>query len=709
MNKIIASNIISEYPEANAVIAELFDNSDKYKLDEDTSIYFGFPKFTAYEEINLEPDLLILSKLHGIFIIRFSKEVLTARNIEEISEELYSLLFGKLNESRQLRSSRGKIKIPIGSYIYCSENKIESDYLINSIEELLEKLNEQLLGTPLDIDDISESRSIIEGTKALASINNRKINDEDKSSKAYIVSRLENEIKTFDFEQLQSAITILNGPQRIRGLAGSGKTVVLAMKAAQIHLNDPDSIILITFYTKSLYQQIKDLITKFYRHYKKTDPNWDNIHIKHAWGGFGVDGVYYSSCVENGIQTISFSEANNKDNNPFDYVCKKALETGKIRSKYDYILIDEAQDLPTYFFRLIYQLAKFNKNIKTEKNIIWGYDDLQNIFNIQTKTPGELFGSDENNIDYIDLNRSSSNIPSYLNNDIVLHKCYRNPRSILLVAHSLGFGFYNSENNLPVQVLENKEHWEDLGYIVSTGKIFDNEPVVVERPAQNSPLSIGKYIPENHLIDCFVAENFNKEISWICTELEKVIYEEYLQPEDILIISLDDRNAKSYFKELTNKLIEKSIFVNNILLNPYTSTDFVNKGHITLSTVHRAKGNEAPVVFVIGVDAIYKDRQTRAGRNKLFTAFTRTKCCLKVSGVGKEAQYFIDEINKTLEDYPKLKFIQPSKEEVERLQRDLNSKNEKVKQIRKEFYEKLKEQGLTDTEIQEEMKALNKI
>lgn len=149
--------------------------------------------------------------------------------------------------------------------------------------------------------------------------------------------------------------------------------------------------------------------------------------------------------------------------------------------------------------------------------------------------------------------------------------------------------------------------------------------------------------------------------------------------------------------------------MNNILLNPYTSTDFVNKGHITLSTVHRAKGNEAPVVFVIGVDAIYKDRQTRAGRNKLFTAFTRTKCCLKVSGVGKEAQYFIDEINKTLEDYPKLKFIQPSKKEVERLQRDLNSKSEKVKQIRKEFYEKLKEEGLTDTEIQEEMKALNKI
>lgn len=709
MYKIIASNIMNQYPEANAIIGELDKNNDKYNLDTDTSIYFGFPKFIGYEEINLEPDLLILSKSHGIFVIRFTKEILSKGKIEEISEELFSLLFSKLNESKRLRLTRGQIKIPIGAYIYSDKSNVESEYLINSIEVLAEKLNEQIISKEINIDDISESKSIIEGTKALTNTNNRKVDEEDKSSKAFIVSQLENEIKTFDFNQLQSAITILDGPQRIRGLAGSGKTVVLAMKAAQIHLNDPDSMILFTFYTKSLYQQIKDLITKFYRHYKKTDPNWERIHIKHAWGGQGIDGVYYSSCIENGIQTVSFGEARNKDDNPFDYVCKKAVETKKIRNKYNYILIDEAQDLPTYFFRLIYQLAKFNENIKTEKNIIWGYDDLQNIFNIKTKTPKELFGSGEDGLDFIDLDRASKFIPGYLHNDIVLHKCYRNPRSILLVAHSLGFGFYNSEKNLPVQILENKEHWEDLGYIVNTGEIFDNSEVVVERPLQNSPLSIGKFMPETDLIDCFVAKDFQNEIDWISEEVEKVIYQEYLNPEDILIISLDDRNAKTYFDELSKKLIEKCIYVNNVLLNPYTSTDFVNKGHITLSTVHRAKGNEAPIVFVIGVDALYKFRKTRAGRNKLFTAFTRTKCCLKISGVGETARYFMDEVTRTLNDYPTLKFIQPSKLEVETLQRDLNNKSEKIKNMKKEFYEKLKEEGFSDNEIEEEMKSINKI
>lgn len=710
MYKIIASNIISEYPEANSIINELSTNRDKYNLSEECSIYFGFPKFIGYEDDTLEPDLLILSPNHGILIIRFTHLALSQTKINEITDELYGLLFSKLNESKRLRAERGRINIPLEAYIFSGDSTAHSEYKLGSLQEISEKLCLQYTETLIDSNLINEAKSIIEGTKALSTLNARKIDESDKSSKAFIVSQLENEIKTFDFNQLQSAITILDGPQRIRGLAGSGKTVVLAMKAAQIHLNEPDKTILFTFYTKSLYQQIKDLITKFYRHYKKTDPNWDNIHIKHAWGGQGVDGVYYSTCLENGIQTINFSQAKAISYDPFDYVCEKAIKSNKVREKYDFVLIDEAQDLPTHFFRLIYKITKFNTNIKTEKNIIWGYDDLQNIFNVKTKSPKALFGGDDTTgLDFIDLTRAQANIPSYLSNDIVLHKCYRNPRSILLVAHSLGFGFYNIESNLPVQILENKEHWEDLGYKVESGDIIDNQEVLIKRPKENSPLSIGNYIDEKELIQYFVASEVMQEVSWIISEIEDIIHRGYLNPEDILIISLDDRNAKFYFQELTNKLLQRNILVNDVLLNPYTSTDFINKGHVTLSTVHRAKGNEAAVVFVVGVDAIYKQRKTRAGRNKLFTAFTRTKCCLKLSGVGSDAKYFFDEIDKTLLDYPYLKFVQPTKEAVETLQRDLNDKSEKIKNLKKDFYDKLKEEGFTDQEILEELKGLNKI
>ena len=76
-------------------------------------------------------------------------------------------------------------------------------------------------------------------------------------------------------------------------MAGSGKTVVLAMKAAQLHINNPEEKILYTFYTKSLYDQVKRLITRFYRMTQDHDPNWENLHILHAWGGINQPGVYY--------------------------------------------------------------------------------------------------------------------------------------------------------------------------------------------------------------------------------------------------------------------------------------------------------------------------------------------------------------------------------------------------------------------------------
>jgi superfamily I DNA and RNA helicase len=157
------------------------------------------------------------------------------------------------------------------------------------------------------------------------------------------------------------------------------------------------------------------------------------------------------------------------------------------------------------------------------------------------------------------------------------------------------------------------------------------------------------------------------------------------------------------------KLMDNGVLSNNVLLNPYTSTDFINKGHITLSTVHRAKGNEAPIVFVVGIDAIYGDRKTRSGRNKIFTAFTRTKCCLKVSGIGVKSEYFFFEIDESLNKYPNIEFIQPSKEAVETIQRDLSDKSKKLRGIRKEFYERLKKEGFSDEEINDQMKSFDKV
>jgi len=62
-------------------------------------------------------------------------------------------------------------------------------------------------------------------------------------SRGGILRRLEQEIANLDQWQKTAAIGSPEGPQRIRGIAGSGKTVVLALKAAYLHAQNPTGIL----------------------------------------------------------------------------------------------------------------------------------------------------------------------------------------------------------------------------------------------------------------------------------------------------------------------------------------------------------------------------------------------------------------------------------------------------------------------------------
>ncbi|WP_292137697.1 ATP-binding domain-containing protein [Mesorhizobium sp.] len=158
-----------------------------------------------------------------------------------------------------------------------------------------------------------------------------------------------------------------------------------------------------------------------------------------------------------------------------------------------------------------------------------------------------------------------------------------------------------------------------------------------------------------------------------------------------MIIALDDKAAKSYFRKLSSLLSEAGISSNNITADPYNEPPFTLPGKVTLSTVYRAKGNEAAVVFAAGVDAV--TIASRSGRNKLFTAFTRTKAWLRVSGVGANASVVCKEIQTALANFPNLSFVMPNLRRVDTIQRDLNQRSIKAKQIREEYLDRLQAEG----------------
>jgi hypothetical protein len=80
----------------------------------------------------------------------------------------------------------------------------------------------------------------------------------------------------------------------------------------------------------------------------------------------------------------------------------------------------------------------------------------------------------------------------------------------------------------------------------------------------------------------------------------------------------------------------------NILIPDKENRDpnkFWCEGGVTVSRIHRAKGNEADMVYVVGLDNVAKDESNLQLRNQLFVALTRAKGWVKLSGLGSYPMY----------------------------------------------------------------------
>ena len=694
LDVIITTDRIRRDPIGRDLVQYLQRWAQRLRID-DAVLYYDFPTYADYETVVHKPDSLLLSRRYGVLAVHIVREGDALESLDESLGQFCSILIGRLLKSRVLRADRSHLTFGVVPLLLIPGGAMDAgsgaeSEIATSFESLEEHLQGQLLSAPLSENAFAEARSVIEGAKALTRPQKRVVDNADALPFAAALARLELEIANFDQQQRRAAIVTILGPQRIRGLAGSGKTVILAMKAAHLHLTQPDHNILVTFYTKSLRASLTNLITRFYRHYRDEDPDWNRIHIRHGWGGARIPGVYADACRRHDQVPLNLSTAKLAAGNlePFDFACRTLLKEVEIAPYYHHVLIDEGQDFATGFYELCYALAIGERD---DKSIIWAYDELQNILNVKIRSPEKLFGTDEDQQPRVSLNRTTAQLPPGATNDTVLSKCYRNQREVLVVAHALGFGIYRE----PVQLLESREHWNDVGYDVIEGTFTAGERVRILRPEENSPLHL-ETPRKTPIIDCHVANSLPEEIEWVVDGIRRFL-SGGLHPEDIMVVSLDDRNSRTYFTTISGALALADIDTNNIIADPYTEPPFHVPGRVTLSTVYRAKGNEAAVVFAVGIDAI--SPRTRSSRNRLFTAFTRAKAWLRVSGIGELAVAFENEIRTALERFPYLDFTMPDLRQVELIQRDLSERHAKAMKIRNEFTKRLRSEGFSEDEI----------
>lgn len=624
--------------------------------DIEGTLYLGYPIIGSVDgAINI--DAMLISKQHGVVIIDLVESV-EYQNRLDIQDELFNKAEAKLRDYSSLKDRR-KFMVEINAITYASgwrtDGNTDGDFIwATNHDELEGFLSERQWENPEYYPHLLEA---IQAVTKIKSKPKREIKNEN--SKGAILKRLEESIANLDSNQSAAVIETVDGPQRIRGLAGSGKTIVLALKVAYLHAKNPDWKIAVTFNTRALKKQFEDLITRFTYEHKREEPDWDKINIIQAWGSSYNEGIYYNVCKEHGIPYYTFDDAAQftySRDKRFEMVCQRAmLEINEFKSMYDLILIDEAQDFSSDFLKLCYEI------LSEDKRLIFAYDELQSLNKKTMKSPEEIFGKDANDNPRVVL-RNEDDKPKQ---DIILKTCYRNSRPVLATAHALGFGIYYPEaDGLMIQMFSEKNLWKDVGYQILEGSLADGHVVKLGRTRTASPEFL-EHSPVDELLKFNVFNNEEEQAEWVASNIKKDLEEGELRHQDIMVIHTDPLTTQS-----AASVLRKKLYMLGIASHIAGTNDpdiFREKDSITITGIYRAKGNEAGMVYVINGQNCYSGQELIKKRNILFTALTRSKSWVRVTGIGRDMEKLKAEYERIKAKNFELSFTYPTEEQREKM------------------------------------------
>lgn len=632
-------------------------------------LYTGYPVMGGVGG-PLSIDAVWVSKEKGVvvFCLEEGKELDNSK-IQEVQDESYGRIYSKLVGYKTLMKGR-KLQVKISvvtfapgrddadqfgdeEYPVCASNTLES-CLFRSGECVDEKIYEETVSI------IQSVSSIRKGVKK------RIVND--VNSRGSKLKALEDSIANLDNRQGRAVIESVDGVQRIRGLAGSGKTIVLALKAAYLYAKHPDWKIAVTFHSRSLKGQYKRFINSFVQEQTGEEPDWENLEIIHAWGATGKrsdDGLYHRFCMQHGCECLNLMEARRRfgSGSEFAGVCEDAVS--KVPSPlpmYDAILIDEAQDFPSSFLRMCYVM------LRSPKRLVYAYDELQNLRDTEMPSPEKLFGVDQNGAPLVSLSQK--------NQDCMLEVCYRNSGPVLTTAHAIGFGLYKVPSpgmtTGIVQMFERPNLWEEVGYKIASGCLSPGETVDLYRPSETSPDFLSSHSPIDDLIQFVVFDTKGDQDKWVAEQVRKNLVDEELMPIDVVVINPNPVTTKDNVAPIRAMLYDQNIatHVTGVDTTPDVFFDEENKS-VAFTGIFRAKGNEAGMVYVVNAQECCAEQIWGASlaRNRLFTAITRSKAWVRVVGVGEGMKKLQAEFDAIKQNQFHLKFRYPDETELKRMRR----------------------------------------
>lgn len=363
------------------------------------------------------------------------------------------------------------------------------------------------------------------------------------------------DLKILDLEQENFAKTLGEGHYLIKGVAGSGKTLVLAYRARYLHLQHPNWKILFLCYNVSLRKYVEAMI-------KNIMPGriLSNINILH----------FHGLVKEMTAEKLQKSDDENSDqwDERIGLLLRNAVLTKNLKnSKYNAIMIDEAQDFSTEWLKGVVGLLDDTDSLTV------ALDPAQDVY-------GRKRIWKDSGIEV--LGRRSRK----------LKQSYRNTNEILKLAIEFqGQTEYLEDDNpdSPLKPQEIERH--------------GSKPVIL---GFNSYKDVFNKI-ENDIIQFKNEKNYNfNDISIISCSYK---FNDVLRKEKI-------------FTRIPVKICLETIDRHNLDVNDNT---------VKIITVESSKGLEWKVVFLVGIEHMPRTkRETKHEKNLVYIGITRAQELLNI-------------------------------------------------------------------------------
>lgn len=652
--------------EAEAGVRSLLETVRATLLQRDCVVYWRYPLFLTAGNNRKAPDLLILDREWGLVVLEVVNSTPEqAVDMDKASIAAQEMAFRYLGALLEYCDRHPLLHQAIaGRAIAISLNVLSKTALLEEINQAA-----PLISAPPLTDEQWKLLLMVMGGAPTVQKNAKSTSKSSSApqSRSEVVEAVRSQLYAWDEQQEVLGKQIPPGVQRIRGIAGSGKTVLLCQKAAHMHLAHPDWDIALVFFTRSLYDQIQDWCDRWLRHFSNGEVTYatarHKLKILHTWGG-QKPGFYQSIAEAHGIKPLRASDTPfKKPSEGLAYACSRLMQQVKATSSdhtaiqplFDAVLIDEGQDLVVEdshkfeeagelrqpFYWLAYQACRpASSQHPEQRRLIWAYDEAQSLDSLKIPTAKELFGDRLSHL-------VKGLHPGSVHKSVVLRCCYRTPAPILVTAHAMGMGLLRPAGM--ITGLTTKADWEAIGYEVIEGSFNSpSQPITLQRPHKTAPNPAPVLLREPSV----AFESYPSREA----ELEHLVArlrsdrQQGLQPSrDLMVIALGlGREAIALESQILRTLMQAGLDtyvasaqqLNQIPKFPHQNPDqFWHPDGITLSRVNRAKGNEAYSVHIVGLDQIAKDESNPALRNQLFIAMTRSKGWVSLSGIGEYALY----------------------------------------------------------------------